>query len=600
MNLKIVSKSDKVNWNGKWVYIGESFSSIEKLEKYYDPKKRISLKVYKKEIFDEVLSDYLKWNQSQIKNFKDEKFWLISELSGRNNLNTNLHLYLCQIITLKRILEDENNNEILIICENYFILNCINKNFNIKNKKTSFLSYIFKVNIFFKGFLILVVNFFKVFIKFLIIKIILKLFFGNKKDKFGKRNFLIHTSSVNLDEKNKIQLNYFPGLNNSISDTMHYISISKLSFFRKILNLKEYKKNNIIVIEEYISIINFFENIKNFLLSVLGILKLENFKDYNIKDLIEFEFFQALSSPSLNFQLWSYFNFIKKIDKKIDELVVIDHYENMISEHAMICACKQKKLNAKIKIIGYHHTLSSNEFLPWHSTTEEWRSNFKPDFLISNGKISKEFLISRGNLPQKIINGPALRYEKLILKNMSNSKKYLDKKSIFVPLSQIRDHNIELINKIFELNNLLGNDYFNFFIRPHPNLGIDNFILNKINHKNNYNIQISQLKISELMDKCLICLSMSTGAVYDAIINGNIVINVESELNYCDNYLDFIINKFDFLKTKSLEDVAILLNKLKIDENSKKNLEDFKKVQNYFLEGMNLADSINIKSFQLK
>ena len=600
MNLKLALKSEKIKWSGKWLYVGENFFSIEKLEQYYGAKNRISLKEYKKKIFDEVLSDYLEWNHNQIKNFKEEKFWLINELSGRNNLNTNLHIYLCQIISLKKLLEEKNINEILIVCENYFILNCIRSNFDIQKKKIDFLNLFSKIKIFFKGFLKFISNFFKVFIKFIIIRIILKLFFSNKKDKFNKKNFLIHTSSINLENKKKIQLNYFPRLNDFIFDKIHYVLISKLSFIKKILKLREYKENNIIIIEEYISIYEFFTNIKNFIISTFAILKLENFKDYNIKHLLEFEFFQALSSPSLNFQFWSYFNLIKKIDKETDELIIIDHYENMISEHAMICACKQKKLNSKIKIIGYHHTLSSNEFLPWHSTTEEWQSNYKPDFLVSNGKISEQFLIDRGNSSQNIVNGPALRYEKLISKNLTNPKKHFDKKSIFVPLSQIRDHNLELLNKVFDLNNLLGDEYFNFFIRPHPNLEIENFFLDKINSKENDNIQISQLNISELMDKCLICLSMSTGAVYDAIINGNIVINIDSELNYCDNYLDFVVDKFEFLKTRSLEETLILLEKLKIDENCKKNLEDYKKVQNYFLEGMNQLDLNNIKSFQLK
>ena len=597
MNLKLVLKSEKVEWSGKWIYVGESFSSIEKLEKYYGEKNRISLKEYKKKIFDEVLSDYLEWNQSQIKNFKDEKFWLINELSGRNSLNTNLHLYLCQIISLKKLLEDKNINEVLIVCENYFILNCIKKNFDIKKKGLDFLNLFSRVEIFFKGFLKFIITFFKVFLKFIIIKIILKLFFHNKKDKFNKKNFLIHSAGINLENKKNIQLNYFPGLNNFIFDKVHYVLISKLSFINKILKLKEYKKNNIIIIEEYISIYEFFSNIKNFIISTFAILKLKNFKNYDIKHLFEFEFFQALSSPSLNFQFWSYFNLIKKIDEETDELIIIDHYENMISEHAMICACRQKNLNSKIKIIGYHHTLASNEFLPWHSTAQEWLSNYKPDFLISNGKISEQFLIERGNSSQNIVNGPALRYEKLLSKNLSNPKKNFTKTNIFIPLSQIRDHNIELLNKVFVLNNLLGDEYFNFFIRPHPNLKIENFFLDKINSKKNNNIQISQLKISELMDKCLICLSMSTGAVYDAIINGNIVINVESELNYCDNYLDFVVDKFEFLKTKSLEEVLILLNNLKIYENCEKSLEDYKKVQKYFLEGMSRVDSNNIKFF---
>ena len=134
MNLKLVLKSEKVKWSGKWIYVGENFLSIEKLKKYYGAKNRISLKEYKKKIFDEILRDYLEWNQSQITYFKDEKFWLINELSGRNNLNTNLHLYLCQIISLKKLLEEKNINEALIVCENYFILNCIKKILILKKK----------------------------------------------------------------------------------------------------------------------------------------------------------------------------------------------------------------------------------------------------------------------------------------------------------------------------------------------------------------------------------------------------------------------------------------------------------------------------------
>ena len=48
MNLKLVLKSEKVKWSGKWIYVGENFLSIEKLKKYYGAKNRISLKEYKK------------------------------------------------------------------------------------------------------------------------------------------------------------------------------------------------------------------------------------------------------------------------------------------------------------------------------------------------------------------------------------------------------------------------------------------------------------------------------------------------------------------------------------------------------------------------
>ena len=52
--------------------------------------------------------------------------------------------------------------------------------------------------------------------------------------------------------------------------------------------------------------------------------------------------------------------------EETEELTVIDHYENMISEHAMICACKQKKLNSKIKRLtdsnAYDFQMTSEKF----------------------------------------------------------------------------------------------------------------------------------------------------------------------------------------------------------------------------------------------
>ena len=148
-------------------------------------------------------------------------------------------------------------------------------------------------------------------IKFFIIKFIL-IFFFRTKNLFDKKTHLIHTAGVDINEDNSIKLNFFPNLNNYINKKIYYISISQLSFFKKIKNISNFRKNNILIIEEYISIFEFFISVKNFLKSTFNILNLQNFKDIKIKHLLQFEFFRALSSPSLNNQFWSYFYLIKK------------------------------------------------------------------------------------------------------------------------------------------------------------------------------------------------------------------------------------------------------------------------------------------------
>ena len=597
MNLKLVIKNENVTWEGKWVYLGESFSTLSNLEKIYEKKNRISLKKYKTQVFKDELKFYLKWNTEQGKNYKEKKFWLINELSGKNNLNTNLYLYLCQLISLKILVKENNNENILVICENHFILNCIQDNLNITKKNINVKFLLSKFKFIFKILYSLIYNFLKMTIKFLIIKFVL-IFFFRTKNLFDKKTYLIHTGGLNINEDNSIKLNFFPNLNNYINKKFYYIFISQLSFFKKIKNISKFKKNNIIIIEEYISTLEFFISVKNFLKSTFNILNLQNFKDLKIKHLLQFEFYRALSSPSLNNQFWSYFYLIKKIDKKVDEIIIIDHYENMISDQAMICACREPNLKSKIKIIGYNHSLAGNEFLGYYSTKEDWNSIYKPDLIIANGKISKQHLIDRGNLSNKILEGPALRFDKIIKKNLIKTKKIPDKRNVFIPLSQIRDHSSEMIEKIIQLQRLLDDNYFNFYILPHPNSPIDKKLLEEINKKKYPNIYISQLNISDLMDKCSLCISMSTGAVYDAIINGNIVINIGSELNYCDNHLDFCVEKFDFLSTKNLKEVYFLLKSLQSDKNYEEYISKFNQVQKYLIDGMNVVDTDNIKLFQ--
>ena len=82
------------------------------------------------------------------------------------------------------------------------------------------------------------------------------------------------------------------------------------------------------------------------------------------------------------------------------------------------------------KIYGYHHTLSSKEFLPWHSLHSEWNSKFKPDFVVSLGSVSKKMLTNQGIPSEKIIDGPALRYNNALVKELNNSTK--NKNIVFI------------------------------------------------------------------------------------------------------------------------------------------------------------------------
>ena len=71
---------------------------------------------------------------------------------------------------------------------------------------------------------------------------------------------------------------------------------------------------------------------------------------------------------------------------------------------------------------------------------------------------------------------------------------------------------------------------------------------------------------------------MSTAAAYDAVLNGNLVLNLKSELNLSDNYLDIFENEFKFVNAYSLDAVEEILTEFIRDKQKINNfIEEFTK-----------------------
>ena len=92
---------------------------------------------------------------------------------------------------------------------------------------------------------------------------------------------------------------------------------------------------------------------------------------------------------------------------------------------------------------------------------------------------------------------------------------------------------------------------------------------------------------------------MSTAAAYNAVLNGNIVFNLRSELNFSDNYLDILEKDFKFVNSYSLDSIKQILldfenNEKKIEEHK----DEFKKIRQYFVSGFNQVNEVNLAKFK--
>ena len=225
--------------------------------------------------------------------------------------------------------------------------------------------------------------------------------------------------------------------------------------------------------------------------------------------------------------------------------------------------------------------------------------SLKPDFVISCGKLSSNLLTTQGIPKERIIDGPALRYHKLISENKPSEFHKKDYTKILFPLSKIKDSSLELIEKAIELGKMLSETDFKLVIKPHPDLIINKILSKKIKN-NNPNIIISENNIEELLNECGFSVFMATGAAYDAILKGSITLTLRSELNLSDNYLDIFEKEYDITEAYNLFTLKKLLLKLKNDKNE---LEKYKmkfiKIRSLLNSGFNEINEERLNLFSI-
>jgi len=599
MKLKIAFYNEKISWNKDWVFLGSSFMKLQSVEKkIIGP--RIKINKFLHEIFNNEFQNYLEWTEKQRVFCNDSVYWWMTELSGRNNLSSDFFLYICQIKSLIKILSRIKEKELLIVSDDILLIQAIIKNLEgTEIKKSKWLALKISNNLlnhyyqFLRNWTISILD---AIICFVSARITLK------KRKFPKGNiYLIHQFAEidSLRNNKNLKSIYFPYLKDYFLKEkidFFYLTWSNIFWSGKIKALKKLREDKCFIPEDWINIYDYFVSIRNFL-KVKSCFNIKSsYPGLDLKYLILREKRIYLERLTSSLRFWIYLPAIKKWAQNCDSLTCIDHYENMIFEHALIAATRQ--LNIKTKIYGYHHTLSSKEFTAWHSLETEWSSKFKPDFVISLGPISSKFLRDQGVPNNKIVEGPALRYNDILIKEQNITKK--NENNILIPLSQIKDSSYEVISNIKILSKELQDTSYNFIIKPHPNIEISKILELTALEKLPKNIIISYDHIDKLLNNCLFVITMSTGGAYNAVINGNIVFNLKSELNFADNYLDFFEKEFKFVNSNSIISIKNIL--IELAENNKKIKEyfiEFERLRKYLISGMNVISDVNLAKFKL-
>ena len=455
--------------------------------------------------------------------------WWVSRFSERNTMVNSVFLYCCYLHTFRELIKNENSI-LFVFVENYSLIRPM-KNILVKNNYHakilfSFLDLIRK-KVFETLKMMMAIIFF---IANTLLKIILS---GSSEKKDIKRTeILIHTY---IEEKclgNDGSFNeiYFPGLFEWLGKKEFDFAIIPVLFNLKRSFLSAWNwlsKSRYIFLNPY----NYYR-ISDILFSIKTFIKMMkipkgkiNLEGIDITEINKSERQKGIVSV-MNAIL--YYCLPKRLSEHgIEFKKLIMEFENMINEKMLILGFKKYSKNTKL--IGFQHGALYPSLLCNYLNKEEAQFAPMPDKIICNGEIFKEILQNQGIQKEKLVVGPALRYNYIWKKsNQCNEKKY----DIFVPLPLLISDAVELLYKILEIKNKLKNK--TFIIKPHPMSSV-NLILNKAGIKNfPQGISIVSGKMHDWIFDSKVMLSLSSCTIYESLAAGVPVVIVGR-----DNALDF-------------------------------------------------------------
>ena len=600
IKLIIVHQHFFKNWDKDWAYIGRNFSAMQNWEKQIGSGKRILITNLFRHFFEKDKIDFLRWSDAQRDYNNDSLSWWMTHLGGRNNMSSFIFESICQIKALKSVLNNRQNNcnEILIVCENVYICKSILENFKNNYNVKLTISY-------YKGFLY---NWSKylLLIPYGLIRTFFKLFtsYSNalltKKfitpEKLGKKNiFLIHqcldTKSFMLEKK--LTDRYFTILpdwleknGNSVIRLpwLYNVEISKYKIFKRL------RKDNCLVIEDYLNLFDYLNAFRNYIKSIFSISYCVKYTDFNIKSLLIREnLIQATASNIIRF--WLYGPALSKWSKELGKITVIDTFEMMAAEHSQVSFLR--KLSNKVTFIGYYHSLVSKDFLAYWNLNMKFGSSILPDYIITNGKMGKKILVEQGFEENKILVGPALRQNftsKVFLKNEKNL-------ILICPLDL--DSALEAILKLKTVMENITNLNINIQVKAHPMIPKLEILKKLTDNKLPFDWEWNDMDIADAIDDKYCCVVLASASVFDAILSDCIVINMQRELSAMGNFGDILQEKYPLLKEVPDIDLSNRIVDI-FSANSNYYKTEFIKIKSELLEGLNPVNDSTLNVFLKK
>ncbi len=241
-------------------------------------------------------------------------------------------------------------------------------------------------------------------------------------------------------------------------------------------------------------------------------------------------FYEEKQRDSINLETLNFILMKRLAESGIKPLMIIDGFENMISDKMIISGSRKYLKSTTLK--GFFHIPATTNNLCNFISPSEIQFAPLPDEIICNGEVYRKILETE-NYPKNLLSvGAALRYTylwKTKASHLYNSNHVKDHLTILVPLPLARNAAMELIQKTIDA--VPAKKPWKIYVKPHP-MGLD--VINALPELTLSRVEILTDSMDESLRKSDIVVTAASSAALDGVLSGKPVIRIgrEADLDF--------------------------------------------------------------------
>ncbi len=215
---------------------------------------------------------------------------------------------------------------------------------------------------------------------------------------------------------------------------------------------------------------------------------------------------------------------LKRAGVRVD--LLIEGYENMLPERGTIAGFRRHW--PAVKIVGFQHPLPAPLLLCHFMTSVEASRAPLPDRIVCNGQRSRDALLRDGLDPQRVVEGPALRYAHLAGAAPRNGE---ERACVLVALPLELGSAVELLSKV--LAGLGDATDLAVKVKPHPMMSLPDLMHHCRVDRMPDHFEFVDGSMDTWLARARLIISSGSAVLYEAVAAGvpAIVVGREGGLN---------------------------------------------------------------------